>query len=433
MTNAFWVALAALTALALAFVLYPLFFASRAQRDQGNRRDQNLENYRQRLAELQADRDEGRIDDATFGVLKDELDAALLEDVGSSTGSSSGHAGGRGDRRGVLVVVLVGLVTLPVLSLGLYERWGASDAVAQAEAMRSIEQGGDVSPEELERMLTDLRAHLEQNPDNADGWALLGRTNMQLQRYQAAAESYEGLARALGEEPVAATAWGLVAQARYLASQRQWNESLKAAIEKARAINPDEVNSLGLLGISAFERQNYARAANYWTRILQVAPDYPQFESIANGVASAYRAMDKEMPPEVQQLLNRTSEGGDAGAQDVSAASVQVRVILSDELAEPNGDASVFVFARAVDGPSMPLAVARLKVSDLPVTVTLDDTQAMTPEARLSSADKVVLGARVSTSGSATPAPGDLEGMSEPIAVAEDMGTVTLTIDSERP
>lgn len=464
MTNSFWVALVALTALALAFVLYPLFFASRAQRQQGNQRQQgkerqrvdrqaqNLDNYRQRLAELEADRDERRIDPEAFATLKDELDAVLLEDVaGGPDGADRGQTGPatagavpdrrRGERRGILAVVLIGVVSLPILAFGLYDRWGFSEALVQAEAMRSIESGDELSPQQLEQMLVELRTHLQQNPDNADGWALLGRTNMQLQRYQAAAEGYQGLAQALGEEPIAATAWGLVAQARYLESQRQWNDSIMAAIEKARAINPDEVNSLGLLGISAFERQNFARAAAYWTRILQVAPNYPQYESIANGVASAYRAMNEEIPQPVQLLLRQAPGEFAAGvpapiaaeAPEQPGASVEVRVSLAEDLPAPDPGAAVFVFARAVAGPPMPLAVARLTVSDLPATVTLDDSQAMTPQARLSGAERVILGARISVSGSATPGPGDLEGASEPVAVGEDMAPVTLTIDRQRP
>lgn len=450
MNDFFWVALVALTALALAFLFYPLFFSSHAQRQQGDRRSQNLANYRQRLAELEADRDEQRIDEATYATLKEELDAALLEDVDEAQVAGAPRKGA--GRRSIVAVVLVGLVALPLLAFGLYERWGARDELVQAEAMRALEGSGPVSEEQLEAMLRDLREHLEAEPDNPDGWALLGQTNMQLQRYAAAADAYQGLAEQLAGEPIAATAWGLVAQARYLESGRQWNDAIVAAIEKARAINPDEVNALGLLGIAAFERQEYQQAADYWTRILQVAPEYPQYTSIANGVVSAYRAMGQVPPEPVRQLLVNVpaapqappaaasaggapaSEGsGENGSGEDGGASVEVRIELADNLDLPGGDATVFVFARAVDGPPMPLAAARLSAGDLPATVTLDDSMAMTPQARLSSAEAVVIGARVSSTGSATPASGDLEGVTEPLTVAPDMGTVRVLIDRQRP
>lgn len=448
MTNSFWVALAVLTVMALAFVFYPLFSSSRAQRQRiTDRKEQNLENYRYRLAELELDRSSGRVDQSTFTTLKDELDAALLEDVGLNEPAREFRAARRGDRRSMMVVAIATLVALPIVSFVLYDRWGASDALVQAEAMRQL-QKAPASPEEFEERLTSLRAHLERNPDNPDGWAMLGRANMQLQRYEAAANAYQGLAQQLSGEPIAATAWGLVAQARYLASQRQWNRDILDAIKKAREIDPDEANALGLLGIAAYEQGNYQVAAEHWTRILQVAPDYPQASSIANGVQSAYRAMGEPVPQKVRQLLGQNS--GAAASDDArgtgslasapqretadSKASIRLTVELSDELPAPDPEASVFIFARAANGPPMPLAVVRLKASDLPATVTLDDDAAMTSQApTLSSADSVVLGARISASGTANAGSGDLEGISDPIPVNADMGAHTLVIDRQRP
>ena len=463
MTYSFWAALAMLTAMALAFLFYPLFFSSRAQRQLTDRRSQNLTNYRYRLAELESDLQAQRIDRTNFENLKDELDAALLEDVGESDSMALPAAG---NRRGILAVALIGMITLPLLAFGLYDRWGASDALVQAQTLRALEENGPTSPEQMDEMLAKLRAHLEEEPDNPDGWALLGRSNMQLQRYGEAARAYEGLARQLGREPIAATAWGLVAQARYMASGRQWNDSIADAIGKAREIDEDEVNSLGLLGIAAFEKEAYQRAAEYWSRILEVAPDYPQYASIANGVASAYRAMNKPIPEPVRELLRQSPSapavGGAGSAKDspdasesaatgapasiarpaaegesesgasVNAASVTVKVELANDLPRPDDDAVVFVFARAVTGPPMPLAVARLSARDLPATVTLDDSMAMTPQARLSSTGEVIIGARISNSGTANPSPGDLEGFSEPKAVSAEMGTVDILIDSQR-
>ena len=80
----------------------------------------------------------------------------------------------------------------------------------------------------------------------------------------------------------------------------------------------------------------------------------------------------------------------------------------------------------------MPLAVKRLRVADLPITVTLDDSLAMTPEMRLSSFPQVMVGARISASGQATPQSGDLEGEKGPLNPAET-ASLQLVIDRVRP
>lgn len=452
MTNTFWVAVAAMTALAIAFLAYPLFFRSRAQQDRVDRHGQNLNNYRQRLAELEAEREAGHLDDASFTTLKEELDGSLLEDVGDSPHSDSSAADSRArglDRRGMFIVALAGVVVLPIFAFTLYERWGASDSLAQLDVMRELQQNSLSSPDQVESLLTRLRNHLEDNPDNADGWAMLGRTSMELERYEAAAAAYQQLALQLQDDAVSATAWGLVAQARYLASGRTVDASVEAAISAALDADPDEVNALGLLGIAAFEREDYRRAAELWAQILRVAPDYPQYGSIANGIVKAYQRLEERPSDEVIGLLRRAVEKGQQAQGSVSGKgaigqrgtpedsvgkpSITVRVELSSDLPEPDPDATVFVFARAVEGPPMPLAAVRLKAGDLPAVVTLDDSAAMTPQARLSGADQVILGARVSRSGSATPGQGDLEGTSKPLEVRDEMGPVSVTINRVRP
>lgn len=435
MTNTFWVAVAAMTALALAFVAYPLFFRSRAQQHRVDRHGENLNNYRVRLAELEAERNAGRLDDASFDTLKEELDASLLQDVDDFSPRNTA-AGARSDRRAMFAVMLLALIVVPVTAFTLYERWGSSDALAQMALIEKLQRGGEASPEQVESLLSQLRAHLEQNPDNPDGWAMLGRTNMELGRYAQAASAYKRLAEALQGEPVAATAWGLVAQARYLDNGRQVDDAVNAAVTAALAADPDEVNALGLLGIAAFEREEYRAAAEHWARILRVAPDYPQYGSIANGIVNAYRQLQERPSDEVIALLRRAVERGQAAqapaGPDSAETSVEVRVELSDDLPEPDADATVFVYARAVDGPPMPLAVVRLKAGELPATVTLDDSSAMTPQARLSNADQIVVGARISQSGSATPGKGDLEGSSAPIEVEDASETIAVTIDRQR-
>src|SRR5690606_4526542 len=121
------------TALALAFVAYPLFFRSRAQQNRVDRHGQNLTNYRQRLAELEAERDAGRLDDTSFATLKEELDGSLLQDVGESSAGAKGAGPRAIDRRAMFAVALAAIIALPVFAFVLYEHWGASDELAQLD------------------------------------------------------------------------------------------------------------------------------------------------------------------------------------------------------------------------------------------------------------------------------------------------------------
>ena len=113
--------------------------------------------------------------------------------------------------------------------------------------------------------------------------------------------------------------------------------------------------------------------------------------------------------------------------------ALQVEVSLAEPLwREADVNHSLFIYAKAASGPPMPLAVKRLKVADLPVTVTLDDSLAMTPEMRLSNFPQVIVGARISASGQASPQRGDLEGETGPLAPA-DQPAVKVLIDRARP
>jgi len=114
-------------------------------------------------------------------------------------------------------------------------------------------------------------------------------------------------------------------------------------------------------------------------------------------------------------------------------SGITVEVALAPELAERAApDATVFVYAKAAAGPPMPLAVQRVTVADLPLTLTLDDSMAMMPAMRLSGFPEVVVGARVSASGQAMPQPGDIEGETGPIA-SSTATPVRVRIDSIRP
>ncbi|MEX0605914.1 MAG: c-type cytochrome biogenesis protein CcmI [Marinobacter sp.] len=423
MTTTFWLAATALMGLALAFILFPLFFNRPQARAETDLRNQNLLAYRGRMAELEAEHKAGILDDENYRQLRDELAGSLLDDVSDEPAAAATEkAGSR--RTGAWIIALGSVVLIPALAVYLYQHWGAMDDVEQWVAMKEMSSEEDRAGQ-MNRLSAQLRERLEESPDNPEGWAMLGRTYMSLERYPDAAWAFERLAEQTSESPgQAATALGLAAQARFFESRGDMNATVSAAIEAARAINPDEVNALGLLGIHAFEQKQFEDAIGYWERIAEVAPNHPQLPSIRQGVAEAYQRLGREAPAPVVGEAEAVSERG-----------VTVRIELSPAFnGQVPDDTTLFIYARRPGERSAPLAVARSTAGELPLELRLTDAMSMTPTATISDAEEVVIAARLSPAATAMPRPGDWQGaLDAPVAVTNTAGgePVELLIDKQ--
>jgi cytochrome c-type biogenesis protein CcmH len=423
MTQTFWLTASVLIVLALCFIVAPLVFHRSGRRAALDLRNQNLLAYRSRLDELDRELEAGALDQESYQQLRDELAASLLDDVpDADRGVLESPAMIKGGRS-ALLVVLGCVIAIPAASVFFYERWGAMDQLEQFLAMQEMTTAEGDRRSQMQGLAQQLREKLEASPDNAEGWGMLGRTYMNLQQYEDAAWAFEQLAGSIDNDPRRkATAWGLSAQALFFLNQGNLAGGVSRAIEKARALNPDEVNSLGLLGISAFSQQNFEQALQYWERIVEVAPDHPQLAAIRDGIDQAYQRLGKEPPAA-------------SGDDPASSAGVTVRVELDPAFENAvTDDTPLFVFARSADqsgGP--PLAVARLTAGQLPAVVRLDDRNAMSPQASISGAESVRVQARLSPSGNAMPRPGDWQGqVADPIPVAAgESAPVTLVIDTQ--
>ncbi|MDV2077583.1 c-type cytochrome biogenesis protein CcmI [Marinobacter xestospongiae] len=416
MTTTFWLTAAVLIALALAFVLFPLFFHKSTRKSVGDQRSQNLQAYRSRLEELEAEYAAGSLEQDDYQQLKDELEGSLLDDV--STAPT--HSAAQRDRRTSAVAVVLGsIVVVPVAVILLYQEWGAMDQVEQYRTMTAMatEEGDRVA--QMNRLTDELRQKLEASPDNPDGWAMLGRSYMRVERYPDAAWAFERLAQQVPDRAAQAVAWGLSAQALFFDSKGQLTDAVERAIEQARSRDPDEVNALGLLGIHAYSQEQYQQAIDYWERIVTVAPDHPQLASIRQGIDEAYRQLGQDNPATAQS----------------SGPGVTVRVALADQLAnDVPADTTLFVFARKTGADNaMPVAIARLTAADLPLELRLDDRHAMGPMTRISEVGEVQVTARLSPSGNAVPQPGDWQGEAEAViaVTAEASEPASIVIDHQ--
>ncbi len=417
MTTTFWLIATVLIALALAFVFYPLLFTKSGRQQTTDIRNQNLMAYRSRMEELDSEHAAGLIDDAAYGQLKDELEGSLLDDVGDAPAPRAAQGS---HRRPALLVVLASVVAIPAVAVLLYQQWGGLDQLEQYQTMLAMNSDDASRQARMGDLTAQLRERLEASPDNPDGWAMLGRSYMKIERYRDAAWAFEQLAGQVPDPQSQAVAWGLSAQALFFESRGEMSTGVTRAIANAQALDPDEVNALGLLGIYAFSQEDFQGAIDSWERIVAVAPNHPQLPSIREGINQAYQRLGKENP-----------------ALAVSGKGVSVRVELANGLAgEVPADAALFVYARIPgEGRSIPVAVARLTAADLPLDLRLDDRYIMNPAMRISDTAEVLVTARVSMTGNAMPQSGDLQGEADDaIAVTDaEQPPVSIVIDSRIP
>ena len=369
----FWLPAGLLLLTALAFLLIPVLRVRKLQAEE-DRTALNVTLYQERLQELQTQHQRGVLDDAQLEAGRAEAARELLTDTEGVQRRSS-VLGGK--------IPLLAAILVPVLGVGLYMHWGALEPLQQAREMAAQQ------PQSIGEMTARLERAVQEQPKSAEAWYFLGRTYMAQDRATDAANAFEKAVGLAGRAPELLGQW---AQALYFANGKQWNAQLQALTDEALKADAQEVTSLGLLGIAAYESQRYADAVRYWERLVAVLPEQdPSRAAIAGGIERARQQM---------------GEGEQASAATEPAAKVhalEVSVSLAPEVqAQVQPDDAVFIFARALSGPPMPLAVKRLKVSELPAQVSLSDVDAMMPDLKLSRFEQVQLVARVSRAGNAT-------------------------------
>ena len=277
-------------------------------------------------------------------------------------------------------------------------------------------------PAQIAAMVQRLADKLKAEPNDPVGWAMLGRSYSVMGQYPQALAAFQ---RVIDLEPRSAQAYADLADATGMANGQRLDGAADLLIQKALALDPNNAKALGLAGTVAFDKGDAAGAARYWQQALAgVEPGTELATQLKDAVDAARQRAG--LPP-----LAAASSPGATSTAATTGPSVQVRVSLAPALAaQAKPDETVFIFARAAPdsgatAPKMPLAIQRRQVKDLPLDITLDDSMAMSPAARLSSQPQVVVGARISKSGNPLPQPGDLQGLSGTIA----LGATGLTVE----
>ncbi|MBP8203252.1 MAG: c-type cytochrome biogenesis protein CcmI [Pseudomonas sp.] len=406
----FWLCAGLLLLTALAFLLIPVVRGRKLQTEE-DRTALNVTLYQEHLQDLQAQHASGALNTEQLAGGRDEAARELLADTeGAQALPKRRSLGGK--------IPLIAALLMPLLGAGLYMHWGAIDDMERARIFAE-------QPKTLEEMTARLEAAVKNDPKSAESWYFLGRTYMSQERAGDAAKAFERAIDNAGREPELLGQW---AQALYFAGDKQWTSQLQTLTDEALKANPAEVTSLGLLGIAAYESGAFQQAIGHWQKLVAVLPaDDPSSQAIQGGIERAREQLG----------LPAADAAGSTNTADAASASspgITVRVALAAELqAKVQPGDSVFIFARAVSGPPMPLAVKRLSVADLPAEVSLSDSDAMMPQLKISGFEQVQLVARISRGGNATA--GEWVGNGQPIAskTTELQQLLIDSADSKKP
>ena len=418
-----WLVLALLTLLAVSFVIYPLIrtapkpFAEEVYGVSGLAERANVVLFKEQLAELDRQLADGDIDDVQYAELVSEQKRLLLVDApalgdaqigDSQTSSTEGvltpkaiklqESKGRG-----AWLLMTCLLLVPLLAFSLYQVLGFNEDVDIAELLEQratklmSSEGYAETSQQLQRKIS---RRLSRDPEHVLYRVTLARLQMDDNNFKGATTSYE---QAVKWAPDDAELMAEYAQALYFVEGNKFSGAAGVTLDKALALNPSNRTALGLQGIRAFEVKDYQLAITSWqSALITVDPGSQQAEALQSGIIRARKMLGEELP------------------------SLTVSVSLSPELKAASGQ-QVYVFARrwqdktqgAPQVQMMPLAVVKLSVDDLPVTVVLDDSMAMPGGDFLSSATAVQVVARVSITGSAIPSEGDFEGATGELSMSD--------------
>ncbi|SFH25940.1 cytochrome c-type biogenesis protein CcmH [Nitrosospira sp. Nsp14] len=441
--TSFWVVAGVFIVGALMFVLPTLW--SKRNRDGGVARDAtNIDVYRDQLAELDSDLRSDILTLEQYEQSKRELQQRMLEDIPQGETMAATLMSGN---RNVATITLTTLA-VPLLAVSLYLWLGNTKALlpqpqaTEHPAMSSAGSAEGGHPD-FSSVLENLIARLRDQPDDIEGWLMLGRTYAMMQRFNEAKEAYEKVLALSPDNPEVLTDYAdIVAMTHDGSLVGEPYELIKKAL-RLDARNP---KALALAGTAEFEQKKYKEAAASWEKLLALIPpseaeltqsvkaSIDEAKSLASGgkggmIARAMEQPGSQTPPPAE---NKPAGAAGAGAATATSGTLSGKVALSPAMAtKTSANDSVYIFARAKAGPRAPLATLRLQVKDLPASFTLNDSMARSGVQLSTFPDEVVVGARISKSGSPMPQSGDLQGLSQPTRVGDK--NIDVVIDQQLP
>jgi cytochrome c-type biogenesis protein CcmH len=400
----FWIIAIVLIVVTLALIFPAILRPNAVVKTDGNVEKREI--FRQQFDEIEQDKINGVLDAAQYNLAKSELERRMLDEVGTNNVLASNN---KPDRRLALAL----LILLPLASIVIYNKIGSPssitipvmppntmpDAASTQQKPDHNKMGGDLEP-----LLESLKAKLEKNPGDGTGWALLARSYVELRRHADAVPVFEKAVKAIPEDPQLLADY---ADALAVVNGHKMTGKPEELIRLALKLDPHHIKSLLLAATAAFDRKDYKQAIAYWERLQQ---DLPAGSDILPEVkASLNEAYTLTGTKPAIAAIQPLPSAKTADSSDGVSGTITISSALAAKL---DSTATVFVFARATQGPQMPLAIVRATAKDLPYSYHLDDNTALMPSNKLSQANEVVIVARISKTGDAKPQTGDLQGTS---------------------
>ncbi|MFV2004720.1 MAG: c-type cytochrome biogenesis protein CcmI [Gammaproteobacteria bacterium] len=439
----FWALMVSMLLIAIILLVYPLLKVR--QKSALAYKESNLKINDEKIKELNLDLQEGRIEQHFYKAARDELDRELLIDIPAESSQTAAlhytNSAKRHPAWALTISVFVpALVLLLYLGLGMHA--ASEDTVAENQQQTQQQQLQD--EQSIEEMADKLEARIAEKGGTVEDWAMLARARKYLGQNELAAKAF-----AVALENDAENAQLMLENAEMIAvnNNRIFTPEARALVLKAYSLEPDNANVLWFIGVSEYQQENYRQAIDHLTKLLPlVAGEEEVMKSVVTVVAKSREqliAAGEEMP-ELEELFGVTamakasssansSTSAPPKSSEVPATKLNIAVDVSAEVRSKfdAGD-SIFVYAKAKQGPRMPLAVQRLTLAELPANVTLDDSMAMVEGMNMSAFEPLVVSARVTKSGSAITQSGDYIGRLE-IKDKTSKKTIKIIIDTVVP
>lgn len=411
----FWVILIVMLLLAIGMLVFPLLRVR--QNTSIAYKESNLRINNEKIKELNLDLEEGRINQESYKLAREELDRELLIDIPLENQKTSSLHYTNSVRRHPAVALMIS-VFVPMLALLLYLQLGMHSASEEAFVAEQ-QQPREKEMPSVEEMTRSLEAKIEREGGTVQEWTMLGRAHKYLGKYDLAAKAFAvALEKDTGNVQLMLESAEMIA----LSNNQTFTAEARELALRAYALEPNNPNALWFAGVAEYQHGDYRQAIKHLTALLPYAESEEQVTKSVISIVTKSReqliAAGEEVPELTELLGIKSMTGATASDQSESVPtqvaagkSINVRVDISDEVrGKFTAEDVIFVYAKAKQGPRMPLAAQRMTLAELPADVVLDDSMAMVEGMNLSAFDQLVISARVTKSGSAIAQSGDYIG-----------------------